>query len=82
MFRRPKAEIMTSRCIRTASGVLSAIPLDADRGYLGIEAYHANRFIPINSRKNHQLTKKEKAYNKKLRRRSLYGLIPRGLPRL
>jgi hypothetical protein len=47
-------------------GISNSIPLDADLGYLGIEAYHANSFIPIKSSKNHQLTREEKAYNKKL----------------
>jgi DNA polymerase I-like protein with 3'-5' exonuclease and polymerase domains len=51
------------------SSVSNSIPLDADLGYLGIEAYHANRFILIKSSKKHRLTKKEKGYNKKLARR-------------
>jgi hypothetical protein len=51
------------------SSVSNSIPIDADLGYLGIEAYHANSFIPIKSSKNHQLNKEEKAYNKKLARR-------------
>jgi hypothetical protein len=51
------------------SSVSNSTSLDADRGYLGIEACHANSFIPIKSSKNHQLTKKEKAYHKKLARR-------------
>jgi hypothetical protein len=34
-----------------------------------IEAYHANSFIPIKSSKNHQLGRREKAYNKRLSRR-------------
>jgi hypothetical protein len=51
------------------SSVSNSISLDADLGYLGIEAYHANNFISIKSSKNHQLTKKEKAYHKKLARR-------------
>jgi hypothetical protein len=45
---------------------VSAIPLDADCGYQGIEAYHPNRFIPITSSKNHHLSEEEKAYNKEL----------------
>jgi hypothetical protein len=67
MYRRPKAVSMTSRCIkdRIGSSVSISIPLNADRGYLGVEAYHANRFIPIKSSKNRHLTKREKAYNKK-----------------
>jgi hypothetical protein len=47
-------------------GISTSIPLDADGGYQGIEAYHPNRFIPIQSRKNPQLTEKEKTYNKEL----------------
>ncbi|MDR1052942.1 MAG: transposase [Planctomycetaceae bacterium] len=50
-------------------GISNSIPLDADLGYLGIEEYHANSFIPVKSSKNHKLTKKEKAYNKRLARR-------------
>jgi IS5 family transposase len=51
------------------SSVSNSIALDADRGYVGIEHYHANSFIPIKASKNHQLSKVEKAYNKKLARR-------------
>jgi hypothetical protein len=47
-------------------GIGNSIPLDADRGYLGIKEYHSNSFIPIKSSKNHKPTKKEKAYNKRL----------------
>jgi hypothetical protein len=47
-------------------GVSNSIPLDADLGYLGIEVYHANSFIPVKSSKNHQLSPEEKAYNKEL----------------
>jgi hypothetical protein len=47
--------------------ISNSIPLDADLGYLGIEDYHSNSFIPIKSSKNHQLTEDEKAYNKELR---------------
>ncbi|MHB9294230.1 putative IS5 family transposase IS1515 [Hollandina sp. SP2] len=49
--------------------ISNAIPLDADLGYLGIEAYHPNSFIPIKSSKNHQLIEEEKTYNKELARR-------------
>jgi len=49
--------------------VSESIPLDADLGYQGIKEYHANSNIPIKSSKNHKLTKKEKAYNKRLARR-------------
>ena len=49
--------------------ISSSIPVDADLGYQGIEAYHANSFIPIKSSKSHKLTGREKAYNKRLARR-------------
>jgi hypothetical protein len=51
------------------NAVSSPIPLDADLGYLGIAEYHANSFIPVKSSKNHKLTKRERAYNKRLTRR-------------
>jgi hypothetical protein len=51
------------------SSISNSIPLDADLGYLGIENYHPNSFIPIKSSKNYQLTKGEKAYNRELARR-------------
>jgi hypothetical protein len=54
---------------RSGSSVSNSIPLDADRGYLGIEEYHVNNFISIKASKNHRLTKQEKAYNKRLLRR-------------
>jgi hypothetical protein len=50
-------------------GVSNSILIDADLGYLGIGEYHANSFIPAKSSKKHQLTKREKAYNKRLARR-------------
>jgi hypothetical protein len=46
--------------------ISNSIPLDADLGYLGIEAYHANSFILVKSSKNHQLSGEEKAYNREL----------------
>jgi hypothetical protein len=49
--------------------VSNSIPLSADLGYLGIEAYHSNSFIPVKSSKKHRLSRKEKAYNKCLARR-------------
>ena len=49
--------------------ISNSIPLDADLGYLGIEEYHSNSFIPIKSSKGHTLTKRERAYNKRLARR-------------
>jgi hypothetical protein len=48
--------------------VSSSIPILADLGYLGIENLHHNSLIPIKESKNHKLTKREKAYNKKLAR--------------
>jgi ribosomal protein L35 len=47
-------------------GISNSIPLDADSGYQGIEEYHSNSFIPIKASKNHCLTGKEKAYNRRL----------------
>jgi hypothetical protein len=41
------------------SSVNNSIPLDADRGYLGIEEYHRNNFIPVKSSKGHQLSEGE-----------------------
>ena len=49
--------------------VSNSIPLDADLGYVGIGGYHPNSFIPVKSSKKHQLTKREKAYNRRLARR-------------
>lgn len=49
--------------------VNNSIPLDADLGYLGIEDYYSNSVIPLKSSKKHQLTKREKAYNKRLSKR-------------
>ena len=49
--------------------VSNSLPLDADLGYLGIEEYHSNSFIPIKASKKHPLTEEEKAYNKLLARR-------------
>jgi hypothetical protein len=48
------------------SSVSNSIPIDGDLGYLGIEAYHPNSFIPVKSSKNHRLTKREERYNRKL----------------
>ena len=45
-----------------------SIVLQMDLGYLGIEKLHTNSLIPIKESKNHKLTKREKAYNKKLAR--------------
>jgi hypothetical protein len=49
--------------------ISNSIPFDADLGYVGIDKYHSNSFIPIKSSKNHQLNKREKVYNKRLSRR-------------
>jgi hypothetical protein len=46
--------------------ISNSIPVDADRGYLGIEEYHSNSFIPVQSSKKHHLSEEEKAYNKDL----------------
>jgi hypothetical protein len=50
-------------------GVSNSIPLDANSGCRGIEAYHSNSFMPVKSSKNRHLTEEEKAYNKELARR-------------
>jgi hypothetical protein len=42
--------------------------MQTDLGYLGIEKLHENSLIPVKESKNHKLTKREKAYNKKLAR--------------
>ena len=43
-----------------------SILIGTDLGYLGIEKLHLNCLVPIKESKNHKLTEKEKAYNKKL----------------
>ena len=53
------------------NGISSSIPIAADLGYQGIAAYHANSCIPVKTSKNHQLTKREKAYNQRLARRRI-----------
>jgi len=46
-----------------------SITVHADLGYLGIGNLHTNSLIPIKESKNHKLTEKEKAYNKRLARK-------------
>jgi hypothetical protein len=46
--------------------ISNSIPIDADLGYLGINTYHSNSFIPVKASKNHQLSGEEKGYNKEL----------------
>ncbi|MDR1220151.1 MAG: hypothetical protein LBK73_11180 [Treponema sp.] len=53
------------------SSVGSSMPIDTDLGYLGIQAYHPNSFIPIKSSKNHELSEDEKEYNRELARRRI-----------
>ena len=48
--------------------VHTSIHIDADSGYQGIEKLHSNSRIPVKSSKNHKLTKREKAFNKRLAR--------------
>jgi len=43
-----------------------SITILVDLGFLGIDKLHANSMIPIKESKNHKLTEKEKAYNKRL----------------
>jgi hypothetical protein len=45
-----------------------SIMVQTDLGYLGIDKLHINSLLPIKGSKNHKLTKREKAYNKKLAR--------------
>jgi hypothetical protein len=45
-----------------------SIMMQTDLGYLGIEKLHINSLIPVKESKNHKLTEREKAYNKKLAR--------------
>lgn len=45
-----------------------SIKVLADLGYLGIEKLHINSLIPKKESKNHKLTEREKAYNKRLAR--------------
>jgi hypothetical protein len=48
--------------------VRKSIRIDAELGYPGIEKPHSNSRMPIKSSKNHKLTKREKAFNKRLAR--------------
>ena len=43
-----------------------SILMQTDLGYLGIEKLHTNILIPIKESKYYKLTKREKAYNKRL----------------
>jgi hypothetical protein len=43
-----------------------SITMITDLGYLGIEKLHVNSQVPYKESKNHKLTKREKAYNKRL----------------
>jgi hypothetical protein len=45
-----------------------SIILQTDLGYLGIKRLHANSQVPYKESKNHALTVREKAYNKRLAR--------------
>jgi hypothetical protein len=45
------------------------MPVYADLGYLGIDAYHANSKIPKKASKLHPLSDKDKAHNKRLARK-------------
>jgi hypothetical protein len=42
--------------------------LQADLGFLGLEKLHKNSLLPIKESKYYKLTKREKAYNKRLAR--------------
>jgi IS5 family transposase len=53
----------------TIGGAVSkSIPIDADSGYQGLRELHPNSRIPVKASKNHKLTAREKAYNKRLAR--------------
>ena len=45
------------------------MPVYADLGYLGIDAYHANSKLPRKASKLHPLGDKDKAYNKRIARK-------------
>ncbi|MDR2478156.1 MAG: transposase [Treponema sp.] len=51
------------------SNIAQDIGVDADLGYLGIDKLHPNSRIPKKPSKHHKLTKREKAYNKRLARK-------------
>ena len=46
-----------------------SIVLQTDLGFLGIEKLHENSLLPVKESKYHKLTKREKAYNKRLARK-------------
>jgi hypothetical protein len=50
------------------TSVSPSMPIDVDNGYQGLQKLHPNCRIPKNASKNHALTKREKAYNKRLAR--------------
>ena len=51
------------------NNVDESILIRTDLGYLGIEKLHANSLLPIKESKYHKLSKREKAYNKRLARK-------------
>jgi hypothetical protein len=50
------------------SSVCKSIPIDGDSGYQGLQKLHPVCRLPIKAGKNHPLTKREKACNKRLAR--------------
>ena len=65
-----KGSVHDFRMYRESVGtdVDESIMMLLDLGYLGIDKLHVNSMIPIKESKNHKLTEREKAYNKKLAR--------------
>jgi IS5 family transposase len=56
----------------TIGTVLSgSIAIDADSGYQGLRNLHPNSRIPVKASKNHRLSKREQAYNRRLARQRI-----------
>jgi hypothetical protein len=66
--RQAKGSVHDFKLYKDSIGknVGESIMMQTDLGYLGIEKLHVNSLIPKKGSKNHKLTKREKAYNKKL----------------
>jgi len=66
--RQAKGSVHDFKLFKDTVGenVDETILIQTDLGYLGIENLHLNSLIPIKESKNHKLTEREKAYNKKL----------------
>jgi hypothetical protein len=68
--RQEKGSVHDFKIYKNTIGknVDGSIQIQTDLGYLGIEKLHGNSLIPIKESKKHKLTKREKAYNKRLAR--------------